>query len=566
MDIKISVIIPTLNEEKGISRVLAEISRSCVQEVIIVDSSTDNTSSMAKELGVKVVREPKRGYGRALQTGIELSEGDIAVYLDGDCTYDPKEISKLIEPITQKDFDIVLGSRFKGKILPGSMDLLHRFGNIIISLIFNVLFFRKVSDTQTGFRAIKKSWLNCQSSDAYGMEYVTQQMIQLVKRGARLTEVPVTYRPRTGNTKLSPWKDGYSILKTILGERLIRSKSLLINLAKHSEFTPHVSIVVTVKNEGKKVNETLESLTKIDYPKYEVILVDGGSNDNTINFAKKFPVKIIHAPDSTPGQGRNIGVENSSGEIIAFTDGDCAPEKNWLRNAVSLLKSKGVGGVGGPIISHKESSHLSKALLNILSTFFANGGSTNFTRHKDTKMVKNIPSCNAIYRREILEKAGLFSDDLRYCEDVDLNCKIREKGYSIIYSPDVVVKHNWKVDSFRSLFRFMLKYGAGRAIANRKYRHLASFLHILPSVSLISILFVFAGAAFLYPLRVLAELLVFLYLALSFSFGFCCLYRFRDIKTALVAPITYIITHFGYALGFILGLILGEKTYSLLGK
>jgi len=380
-------------------------------------------------------------------------------------------------------------------------------------------------------------------------------------------KIIIYYRPRISSRKHSPWMDGYSILKTTLKGCLIRLMTpSRFDLSKQSESLPHVSIIVTVKNEEKKLKETLEALTRIDYPSYEVVLVDGGSNDGTINIAEKFPIKTIQASDSNPGQGRNIGVENSSGEVIAFIDGDCVPERDWLRKSVESLKCKGVGGVGGPMVPYEKSNHLSKTILNALSTIFANAGSTNFARYKKSKVVKNIPSCNAIYRREILEEARLFSDDLKYCEDVDLNYKIRKKGYCVMYSPDLAVKHNWKVDSFFSLFQFMLKYGAGRAIASRKYRHLASLLHVLPSVCLIFILSLFAGAAFVNFFGLLAELLIFSYLILSFFFGLLCFYRFHDTKIILVAPITYIITHVGYALGYILGLILEEKTYSLLGN
>jgi len=356
--------------------------------------------------------------------------------------------------------------------------------------------------------------------------------------------------------------DGYSILKTTLKGCLIRLMTpSRFDLSKQSESLPHVSIIVTVKNEEKKLKETLEALTRIDYPSYEVVLVDGGSNDGTINIAEKFPIKTIQASDSNPGQGRNVGVKNSSGEVVAFIDGDCLPERNWLRESVKLLKCEGVGGVGGPMIPYEKSSYLSKTILNALSTFLANAGSTNFVRYKQARVVKNVPSCNAVYLRETFEEAGSFSDEMRYCEDVDLNHKIMKKERCILYSPDVVVKHNWKVDSFSSLFRFMLKYGAGRAIASRKRPHLRSFLHMVPSISLLFILFLLAGAFFVTFFGLLAELLVFSYFAVCLLSAILSVYRFKDWRLLLIAPLTYVTTHVGYAIGYILGMILREKAY-----
>lgn len=319
---------------------------------------------------------------------------------------------------------------------------------------------------------------------------------------------------------------------------------------------PFVSIVITVKNEEKRIKETLESLMRIDYPCYEVILVDGGSSDHTVDIAKNYPIKIFQENNSTPSRGRNIGIKKSSGEIIAFTDGDCVVERSWLKNAVDLFKYQDVGGVGGPVVPYEGSSYLSRTILSVLSSFFASAGSTNFYRYAKQIEVKNIPSCNAIYRREVLEKADLFPEDLRYCEDVYLNHKIRRKGYRIIYSPDVVVKHNWKVDSFTSLFQFMLRYGAGRAIAGRKYHHLISPLHVIPSISLILLLSFLIMSIYISFFGLLVRALVFSYFILVLLFASFCSYRLKEAKVFILASITYVITHMGYALGFILGLVL----------
>lgn len=216
-----SVIIPTLDEEKAIRKVLVDMPMETVDEVIVVDNSTDFTANIAKDLGTKVIPEPRAGYGRALQTGIENANGDIVVYIDGDYTYDPKEIPQMIHLILSGQYDIVLGSRIKGRMLHRSMSVKNRFGNLVLSLFFNILFFKKISDTQSGFRAIKKHLLDGLTCREHGMPYVTEQLIKLIKRDARIGEIPVTYRPREGETKLSPWSDGFKILKTLIKGRFI---------------------------------------------------------------------------------------------------------------------------------------------------------------------------------------------------------------------------------------------------------------------------------------------------------------------------------------------------------
>jgi glycosyltransferase involved in cell wall biosynthesis len=221
---RVTIIIPTLNEASAIGIVLSEMPRGLLDKVIVVDSSSDDTPKIAQSFGVKVIRENRRGYGRALQTGIEKADGDIIVYIDGDYTYDPLDIPRVVEPIIRGECDVVLGNRLGGWMCPGSMGFLNRFGNFVISLIFSILFFRRISDTQCGLRAIRKRFLEGLTYSDYGMTYVTEQLIKLIKRGAKTGNVPVKYRPRIGKTKLCAWTDGFKILKVIIRERLSRVK------------------------------------------------------------------------------------------------------------------------------------------------------------------------------------------------------------------------------------------------------------------------------------------------------------------------------------------------------
>jgi glycosyltransferase involved in cell wall biosynthesis len=216
----VTVVVPTLNEALSIGRVLSEMPREILDEIVVVDSSDDGTAEIAWRFDVRVVREMRRGYGRALQTGIECAMGDVVVYIDGDSTYDPRDIPRVVKPILSGKCDVVLGNRLGGKMYSGAMDLFNRVGNTILSLIFSFVFFRRVNDSQCGLRAMRKRFLVGLSYKDYGMPYVTEQLAKLVKKGARICNVPVTYRPRIGTTKLCKWTDGFKILKVILRERL----------------------------------------------------------------------------------------------------------------------------------------------------------------------------------------------------------------------------------------------------------------------------------------------------------------------------------------------------------
>jgi glycosyltransferase involved in cell wall biosynthesis len=332
------------------------------------------------------------------------------------------------------------------------------------------------------------------------------------------------------------------------------------------KIVPFVSIIVSVKNEEKRIQDTLNSLIKLDFPNYEIILVDGGSTDNTLQIANKYPIKIIKTNDKTPGQGRNSGLINTSSEIVAFTDGDCIPYKDWLKNAVSLLISnKKIGGVGGPVFPYERAPFLSRAILNSLSSYYVNLGSTNFYRYKNQLSVDNIPSQNAIYKKTVFGKAGLFDEDLRFCEDVELNNRILNNGYKLVFSPNVKIKHNWKVESIQSLFGYMFRYGKGRGIASQK-KQLSGFKYLIPSIFLLSIFIIIIFSIFQKNILIILYYLSLMYIIIAELIALKHVYLFKDIRYILITPLTFLITHFSYAIGNILGLIFKNNKIIFIGE
>lgn len=212
----VSFIIPALNERAGIGRVLSQIPREIAKEIIVVDSSNDGTDEIARHNGARVIREDRRGYGRALQTGIENATGDVIVYVDADVTYDPREAPRLVNPILRDELDVVLGSRLRGNLEPHAMNPLNKIGNYLLSLAFNLVFQTRISDSQCGMRAIRRTLLEDVRCEELGMPYVTEQLVRLIEKGARIGEVPISYRRRVGETKLVPWEDGLRIFISIL--------------------------------------------------------------------------------------------------------------------------------------------------------------------------------------------------------------------------------------------------------------------------------------------------------------------------------------------------------------
>jgi dolichol-phosphate hexosyltransferase len=220
--LKITVVIPCLNEEQGIEQVLRRMPEF-VDEVVVVDNgSTDRTSEVARSFGAVVIREDVRGYGRSYKRGFANARGDIIVTLDGDHSYPPDAISYLIEAFLHLDVDFLNASRFPVRDRR-AMSLKHKFGNFVLSLAMTVLYFRWVRDSQSGMWVFRRSILEGMRLESDSMAFSEEIKIEALKnRGVRFTEIPVMYSSRLGEIKLNPWRDGFYNLWFLLKKRFQR--------------------------------------------------------------------------------------------------------------------------------------------------------------------------------------------------------------------------------------------------------------------------------------------------------------------------------------------------------
>src|SRR6202035_5773068 len=205
----ITVIIPCLNEEQGIERVLRRMP-DFVDQVIVVDNgSTDRTSDVAQSYGAQVIREPVRGYGRSYKKGFSCATSDLIVTLDGDHSYPPDAISYLIEAFLHLDVDFLNASRFPVRD-PEAMSFKHKFGNWVLSLAMSILFFRWVRDSQSGMWVFRRSILKGMILEADGMAFSEEIKIEALRSSTiRFGEICIQYSSRSGETKLNPWRDGF---------------------------------------------------------------------------------------------------------------------------------------------------------------------------------------------------------------------------------------------------------------------------------------------------------------------------------------------------------------------
>jgi len=201
---RVSVVIPTYNEAGSIARVLDEIPASLVAEVLVVDAgSTDGTREIAAAHGARVIVEPRRGYGRACLTGLAaVDHPDTVVFLDGDYSDRPRELGRLIQPIREGAADVVLGSRLAGGLEPGAMPWHAVFGNRLAAALIRRLY--GISLTDLGpFRAARYEVLRALDLREMTYGWAVELVTRGAMRGYRVVEVPVSYHPRIGVSKIS---------------------------------------------------------------------------------------------------------------------------------------------------------------------------------------------------------------------------------------------------------------------------------------------------------------------------------------------------------------------------
>ncbi len=218
----VSVIIPCHNEEDGLGKVLPSVPRY-VDELIVVDNcSTDQTAQVAQAHGAKVVREEVRGYGKACRKGYARAQGDLLVTLDGDDSYPMEALASLLEAYDRFGVKFLSASRFP-QASPSIMDLKNYLGNQFLSGLMSLLFFCRVRDSQSGMWILAREALQKMKLESDGMAFSEEIKAEAIRDPTiGFREVPVPYSFRVGQSKLRPWRDGWSNLLFLFKKRFFR--------------------------------------------------------------------------------------------------------------------------------------------------------------------------------------------------------------------------------------------------------------------------------------------------------------------------------------------------------
>jgi glycosyltransferase involved in cell wall biosynthesis len=318
-----------------------------------------------------------------------------------------------------------------------------------------------------------------------------------------------------------------------------------------------ISIIVPAHNSVRTMKRCVESLLSLDYPSFEIIVVDDGSTDGTPAvlemFREKKGFRAIRTQQGGPSKARNIAIKEALGEFLAFTDSDCIAEKNWLTELMkgfieprSDFDALTIMGVGGDQQNPADDTSFGKDVGGFLKRV---GFVADYVKDAGDLSVMtetgHNPTCNVLYRKEVFDKIGYFKEDLWPGEDVELDYRIKKAGYRLLFNPAAVVRH-YRPGDMRSFGRMMYRYGKVQALLVKQHGFFRK-LHFEP--------FGFLLMALVYLLTALksAPALLLLFLLQFSVFLFYFLEKSRDLWLSVKYVWLLIITVAGWNAGFVMG-------------
>ncbi len=284
---KITILIPCYNEEEGIAKVISSVPYHTLEsygfecEVIVIDNnSSDRTREIAEQSGARVISEPAKGKGNAMRTAFDCigSDTSYVVMLDGDNTYDAKEMLRLIEPIRSGFCDVVVGSRLDGKITKHALKAQNRLANGIYTFLVRRFYGANVTDVLSGYFAWRRDVIvemrEHLTSNGFSIEM--EMISKLIKLNYSMYSVPITYNVREGETKIESLKDGVKILSTFFRNlfwtpaKVLVDQKIAFSERRGSINTSDSIHIVRTANELVTVTQNGEELEKMGTDELEV--------------------------------------------------------------------------------------------------------------------------------------------------------------------------------------------------------------------------------------------------------------------------------------------------------
>jgi cellulose synthase/poly-beta-1,6-N-acetylglucosamine synthase-like glycosyltransferase len=336
---------------------------------------------------------------------------------------------------------------------------------------------------------------------------------------------------------------------------------------------PFVSVVMTVLNMERTLDECLESLIQLDYPKdlYEIIVVDGKSKDRTKEIVQKrikstkSPQIKLYEKEGLVGVGRNEAFRNAKGKIIAITDGDMVVPPNWLDNLINEFEDD-VGGVGGPN-DNADTSLITTAIgcIDVQGPSFdvvpLRGQNPYREPFKSDSNVYTTVCRNSAYKKSVLDEIGGFDERIISCDDPELNIKILKKGYKLKYTPHALVKHHHR-SSISGFYKQQRRYAVSQAIVNKIHPELYRHIQPLPFLAVVSLVYLLLMSLFIPILIYLPLLIIIGYAVIVAGYGLKCSIAKKNFKLFILIPVIVLAWHWAWVVHYPKGMIYRKKVLS----
>lgn len=224
---------------------------------------------------------------------------------------------------------------------------------------------------------------------------------------------------------------------------------------------PRVSVVICAYNAASTLEDNLSSLTRLDYPNYEVIVVNDGSTDATGEIAARYPFRVITVPNGGLSAARNLGLQAATGEIVAYTDADTRVDRHWLSHLVQPFIESDVAGVGGPNVVPPDDPWIAQCVAR------SPGGPVHVMI--DNRIAEHIPGCNMAFRKAALDSIGGFDPTYTKAgDDVDICWRLQARGLRLGFAPGALVWHHHR-PSVKAYFRQQVGYGEGESFLQHRH-------------------------------------------------------------------------------------------------
>lgn len=526
-------------------------------EVIAInDGSTDTTydeicRAREKRAEIRCVSLEKNvGKGSALRYATRRLSGDYVFFIDADLDISPTHMSEFLRIMRDTEADAVLGSK-RASTQTVRYPWYRRIVSITYGAFARILLPLPVRDTQTGFKLFSRTLIDnvfpCMLVRRYAFDIELLAIAH--RRGFSLLQAPVavSFSDKKGSVTIrNIYHMFFDTLAVFYRIRVLKYYDTWA--PKHYDYTPRISIVIAVKNDNPYLRQSLAHIATQDYPDYEVIVLPDEPIDTLAP-----PVRVIPTGNELPARKRNIGVENATGEIIAFLDDDAYPIHNWLQELAANFSASDVGAVGGPGTTPPEDSFWQRVSGAVYASIATSGEFRyRYIYDRRRESIDDYPTCNLAVRKEVFLAAGGFQTNYWPGEDTELCLSITKKcGYRIVYDPMVEVHHHRR-SLWNGHFKQVTQYALHRGFFVKKFPETSRrWQYFVPSLFTLGL-----ATGWIFALWRTTLPLFFLYCAVLIVYVICVAAASFLAAPRLILPtmLGTLLTHCAYGIYFLIGL------------